>query len=178
MRVKILYTIILTFCATSVLLSANKITSAVFYYKAVKIINSENGNKHLVAIKLLEKAKTLNSSYKPIQVLLSSCYSDMSIEYLNQKDFNNAFSSIDKAIAICPIFIKNYELKGTLFRNSGDNIKAIVYYRIALEMSKIVNAMDLSEYHEWQNIIKVPTERYTKMIAEFSRDKNGDQCSF
>lgn len=50
------------------------------------------------------------------------------------KDRSQAYKNYEKAIQLCPGFIRPYELLGNLYRKDGDHAKAIAYFARAAEL--------------------------------------------
>ncbi len=50
------------------------------------------------------------------------------------KDKSQAYENFEKAIRLCPGFIRSYELLGDLYRKDGDRSKAIAYFTKAAEL--------------------------------------------
>ena len=73
-----------------------------------------------------------------LPALAASSDCDKAISYFFKanfsKDKSQAYENFEKAIQLCPGFIRPYELLGNFYRKDGDSVKAIAYFTQAAEL--------------------------------------------
>ncbi len=92
---------------------------------------------YLLALELYEKIGDISG--------MSAIYSNLSLVYYDQHEYDSAFANIRKAIALDAdlndpkIEHRDYNNLAIIFENSGSTDSAIYYHKLALENAKLAN---------------------------------------